>query len=159
MLIEKIKSFSPRYHSEYDELVKSLAQFGGGRESDKFERAKFFSNAYEIYMYAFFIGLKFNKQYEILPEDKAKKFWEIKNWKPEELVNYMLLLALTKSQLDFNELEQLREEELSLRLTKVKQIIESYANGGFSIMKKIVNEDPQALDDPMFFLDILEATG
>lgn len=112
MIESKIKSISPEYLEVYHSLVTDLAQFGGGREEDKFRHGKSFSNAYEFYMYAFFLGIKENRKVEIAEGDKTKKFWEINNWKPAELSDYLITVAIAVSEFDMSLAEQQDELEL-----------------------------------------------
>ena len=49
---------------------------------------------YEFYVYAFFLGLARDLKIEITVEDKVKTFWEMENWKPKELIDYLLACAI-----------------------------------------------------------------
>ena len=41
-------------------------------------------------------------------------------------------------------------------LQKVKRIIESYANGGLQYLEDVVKENPEAISDIDFFLELTE---
>ena len=52
---DKLEKMDPGYLLEFENLIRYVAQFGGGAEGEKYSNAKFFSNVYEVYIYAFFL--------------------------------------------------------------------------------------------------------
>ena len=156
---KKLYKLNPVYLAEYEDLIRSHSQFGGGASENKFIQAKSFSNVYEFYIYAFFIGLYKNKKVEIISEDKTKSFWEMDNWKPKELVDYLIICAIAESEFDMVAIEQMDEKDASEHIKLLKQEIEKYANGGLRYINDKLEEEPELKDDDMFFISLLSEAG
>ena len=70
-LIGKWKEKIPKYDKVFRELLfDKLTRKGGGSERSKEDRGKEFANNYELYMYAFFLGL-YKKEFSPIPEGYA----------------------------------------------------------------------------------------
>jgi len=151
----KVYQISPCFLMEYEELIRRHAQYGGGAEGEKYTGGKTFSNVYEMYIYAFFLGLHRGIKVEILSEDKTKTFWEIANWKPKELVDNLLACAIGVSDLDMNAVECMGGEKVQGEIRKLKRSIEEYANGGLKYIHEKVESEPDLIDDDMFFISLL----
>lgn len=76
MLEKKLGNLRPGYLLRFEELIRQNAQFGGGAEEDKYKKARSFSNVYEFYVYAYFLGLKKTFRLEIASTDTVKDFWK-----------------------------------------------------------------------------------
>lgn len=152
---KKIYNISPGYHSDYKGLIKQYSQFGGGAEGEKYHQGRYFSNVYEFYLYAFFLGIKKELKYDLHADDRLNVFWEIVNWKPKELVDHLLVCAIEKSDFDMLEIQNMDESELSLEIRKLKSSIEEYANGGFKFISEKVQEDPDQAEQDDFFIKLL----
>jgi hypothetical protein len=155
MLGEKIGNISPVYLSRFEDLIKMHAQFGGGKTEDKYVSARSFSNVYEFYMYAYFLGLKYSRRIEIEDGDDTLRFWEVKNWRPKDLVDCLIASAIGASGLDPAKIEHMEDKEITNEIQRVRKTIESFANGGFDYIEDISSEDPDALDDDRFFINLL----
>ncbi len=152
---EKLHRMNPAYLSQFEDFIKSHCQFGGGAEKEKYTQARSFSNVYEFYIYAFFIGLYKNKKLEIIDGDQTKTFWEIGNWKPRELVDYLITCAIAESDFDMASYELMKDEDASSHLKLIKNQIEAYANGGLKYLFDTMNDDPELSQDDMFFIRLL----
>lgn len=157
--MEFIKRFgdrAPIYAKMYREsIVDRFANVGGGKEEDKYQRGKYFSNVYELYMYAAMLGLKKNYR---LPLDgvETQKFIEIREWKTSpELVRFMLMAIIARSDLDLNELENQEENQVERALTQLKELLEEYANGGFDLIHARIQEEPHFFESEYCFLEML----
>ena len=139
----KIYNITPGYLAKYDEMIKGFTQFGGGAKEEKYVQGKAFSNTYEFYMYAFFLGLYKNNVSDLHPDDELKKFWKIEDWKPREMADHLLACALTKSDFDMVAVENYTESEVAVEVRKLKSTIESYANGGFDYIYGIIEGDSE----------------
>lgn len=146
---------NPGYFEQFDEFVKSVSQFGGGAEGDKYERARYFSNAYELYIYAFFKGLQTNTFQEIIPGDKLKTFWEMSNWQPRELVSHIYMCAIVNTDFDMAVCEHMEEQDLKNEIKKIKMYIEGYANGGLKLLSEAFKSDPELEQDGLAFIGLL----
>lgn len=90
--------------------VKQGGRRGTSTEEQKFEQSKYFSTKYEVFMYAIILGLKNGYPLPLDEGTKKDDFWEIGNWKPKELVDYIIMCMIAESDIDLNYLEQLDED-------------------------------------------------
>ena len=152
----KIGNISPNFVDKFEDLVKSLSQFGGGADSARYTSGKSFSNAYELYTYAFFLGLASKRTYEMLPEEKKSKFMEIKHWKPTALKDQLVACAIGETEVDLFQLQFAEEDnQVQAVVRDVKSTIESYANGGLELIAEAFDESPDAKHDDEFFLRLM----
>lgn len=160
MLIEKkINKISPRYASTYEGMLKKYAQFGGGSANDQLIMGRYFSNVYEMYMYSYFLGVRIGEKYDISPDLKMQKFWEIENWKPRELVDQLLAVAIARSDFDMTRVELLDESEANDEVMKIRIEIEEFANAGLRYIESQIDDDPDAADSNEFFVSMLINSG
>lgn len=152
---ERLGKIKPRYLSDFEGVLRTYGQFGGGSEEEKFAKAKSFSNVYEMYIFAFFLGLRRNYKLKLQASDSTKGFWEIENWKPTEVVDMLYACAIAESNFDLVESELLDIEELRSEISDIQQTIESYANGGLFLIKKELEEDAELAADDLFFVKML----
>jgi len=154
--IKRFEDRAPVYAKMYREpIVNRFANVGGGKETDMFERGKFFSNVYELYMYAAMLGLK--KDYRLPLEDvETQKFIEIRDWKTSnELVRFIEMALIARSDLELNELENMEEAQVESQLTELRKLLEEYANGGFDLIYTKVQEEPYFFEGEYCFLEML----
>ena len=151
----KIYKMRPGYLTRFDTLVKRFSQFGGGAEDNKYVDGHGFSSAYEFYTFAFFIGLYANERMDLAPEDKLVDFWEIENWKPLTLTKQLLACALAESEFNMVDVENYDEAQVTLEVRKLKSAIEGYANGGFELIQRLIDENPDDVVNDDFFLKML----
>ncbi|MCC5452868.1 hypothetical protein LMJ53_14160 [Rheinheimera sp. UJ51] len=151
-LKNKLGNIRPGFLPKFKGFFEQVTQFGGGAEGDKYIKAKSFSSAYELYTYAFFIGLYKEARYDLTDEDKLEDFWEMKNWQPSSLTNSLLTCAIAVSDFDMNAIEVNDEDFVSKQVKLVKREIESYANGGLELIKSEIDQDPELLEDDMYFI-------
>ena len=71
-LFNEWKKSTPKFDKNLQHLFNNLTRKGGGAESDREDKGRIFSNNYELYMYAFFLGL-YNEEYIELPETSDLK--------------------------------------------------------------------------------------
>ncbi len=154
--IKRFEDRAPVYAKIYREpVVDRFTLVGGGREDVKFETGKYFSNVYELYMYAAMLGLK--KDYRLPLEDlETQKFIEIRAWRPAELVRFVLMAVIAKSDLDLNTLEDLEDNQVEGKITALKDLLEEYANGGFDLIYTKVKDEPYFFESEYCFVELLE---
>lgn len=161
-LLEKIKLKEPEYDAKYYDLILDYtieqgAKMGTADEEEKWKQGKYFSTRYEMYMYATLLGMKRDYLLEIERGTDKKSFIKIDSWKPQEIADYIILGAIAKSDLDLFELENMEEAEVEKKITELKATIESYANGGFDIIRSKREEDETYfLENDNSFLDLLD---
>jgi hypothetical protein len=90
-----------------------------------------------------------------MDEDKLTGFWEMKNWKPVSLTNSLLTCAIAVSDFDMNAIEENDNDFISKQIELVKTEIEAFANGGLELLKSEIDQDPELLEDDMYFIKLL----
>ena len=155
MVEKKIYSISPGYLPSFKSMFQKYAQFGGGADSQRYVKGRYFSNVYEMYVFAFFLGLKKEKPFEITDDDILVKFWEVENWKPQEIRDHLIASSIARTDIDLFSLQDLDERELTAEIGKLKNTIEKYANGGLKIIATLIEEDPDSAEQDVFFIGML----
>lgn len=156
--LKRFEDRAPVYAKIYREsIVNRFANVGGGKETEMFERGKFFSNVYELYMYAAMLGLK--KNYRLPLEDaETQKFIEIRDWKTSnDLVRFIEMALIARSNIDLNELENMEEAQVENKLTELRKQLEEYANGGFDLIYTKVQEEPYFFENEYCFVEMLDS--
>jgi hypothetical protein len=155
-LIKRFKDRTPRYPTKYYEnIIHPYSYIGGGNDSKAFDSGKSFSNVYEIYIYALVLGLR--NDYRLPVNDiEMRKFIEIRAWKHVEVTDYLILSLLSKSNIDFVEIENMESKDVENELLKLKTLMEEYAHGGFDILENFMKEDKHRfLSDDFVFVELL----
>jgi hypothetical protein len=108
-------------------------------------------------MYAALLGLKNNYPIPLRPDSKREKFIEIKYWQPQDLADYLIMGVLSKSEIDFNKLENMEEKEVEREILNLRKLMEEYANGGFDKIKAKLDQDPTFFDNnDNCFIDLMD---
>ncbi len=165
-LFDKWKTKIPRYDEIFREpLFDSLTKKGGGSERTKVDLGKHFSNNYELYMYAFFLGL-YNNEFVPFPEGSKKadfshaiQHWGSKSGRLERkdftvLQEYIYTALIAKTDVDFVALEKgdITEDEVVRQLI---QTMEGYTNGGLTLIKEKQEENSNFFLQPTSFLNMI----
>jgi hypothetical protein len=160
-LIKEFEAKTPRYSTRYRDLIERFARKNARdfRESgeDVFEMGKYFSNFYEFYMYAALLGMNMNYELPFEKDEQAQKFLEIREWKHEELRQYMLMGLLAKSNFDMNAVEDMEDEEVKAEIRGLVKKLEGYANGGLDIINSKLADEPHFFDSDNCFIRLLKA--
>jgi hypothetical protein len=170
-LLDVIKTRSPEYDSKYyDFILKFTLEQGAGMgtssEQEKWEQGKYFSTRYEMYIYATLIGLKKGYKLPIEVGSNKKKFIPMNEWggkdsrnnrKHQEITDFIIMSILSLGDYDLFDLEDLKEEDLKKTISQIRSDIESYANGGFDIIKsKYEQEEGYFIENENSFIDLLD---
>ena len=144
-LFEKWKTRIPKYSEAHKDLFASLSQKFGAEGEKKINLGKHFSTNYELYTYAFFLGLYNNECAPIPNGEKKTDFSQnIQHWGSKTsmvrknfsaLQENIFIALVARTELDLVALEkgELDEDDA------VKQLIrtmESYTNGGLALIKE-----------------------
>jgi len=152
-MVDIFKEFykaEPRYNHKYEDLMKKqLTTFGGGEEEEVYFTGKFFSNAYELYMYATMIGIYKDKRVPLNKQD-SHRFWNIGNWKNDDIIKFIIMSLFAKSQENLIEWEDLEDDEVRKRIRGLIELMQEYANGGLEYIHSLMEEDPDYFDDTAF---------
>lgn len=158
-ILKRFETRSPEYDSVYyDPIVFRFAVVGGdrGQEDEKQKKGKFFSNVYELYLYVSILGLSKNYAIPLMQGAKRQHFIKIDEWKQHpELVKFLTMALITKSDIDLNALENMEDKEIEEELTHLKKLLEEYANGGFELLHRKLNENPTYFQDDNCFINLL----
>lgn len=156
--LKRFEERSPEYAMQYRDLIDAVAVIGGDHDDvdKKQQSGRFFSNIYEFYMYAAFLGLSKDYKIPITEGTKKMRFLPIRDWKPNDLVKFLTMSLIAKSDIDLITIEDLEENEVEEKLTELKQLLESYANGGFDIIESKKNEDSTFFQDEYCFMKLLK---
>lgn len=165
-LFDKWKTKIPKYSIEFkDTLFKSLSEKFGAEGEKKISLGKHFSTNYELYTYAFFLGL-YSDEYSPIPEGAKKVDFShhIQYWGSKTTVSvrkdftmlqeYMFAALIAKTEIDFIALDkgEITEEEV------VKELIntmEAYTNGGLTLIKEKFEDNSTYFLNPTAFLDMI----
>lgn len=162
-LINRLKERAPEYDEKHHDMIMEFTMEQGGRlgtatDSSSWEQGKYFTRRYEIYMYAALLGLKKDYRIEIPKGTSKRKFIEMKSWQPSEIADYIVMGLFAKSDIDLNGLENLEESDVEKELTKLRGLLEEYANGGFDLIRSKKEDDPAFFsENENCFLDMLDA--
>jgi hypothetical protein len=153
----------PNYNQEYKYIFEKLANKGnegGDNEELARESGKVFATQYELYIYAFFIGLYSNN----LKENAIKinfghkiSEWGKKSRKSNresflEIQDFIFVALLSKSEIDFIKLEQFSDEnEIKNAVSNLVELMERYANGGLDLIKEKLESNEN------YFISSMEA--
>lgn len=165
-LFDKWKTKIPKYDENFREILfDSLTKKFGGSERSKVDLGKHFSNNYELYMYAFFLGLYNNECVQIQEGAKKVDFshaiqhWGSKGSRLERkdftvLQEFMYTATVAKTDIDWIALEKgdITEEEVVKQLI---QTLESYTNGGLILIKEKLEENSNFFLQPTSFLNMV----
>jgi hypothetical protein len=164
-LFDRWKTRIPRYNEEFRPILfDSLSKKFGGSEKTRVDLGKHFSTNYELYMFAFFLGLHNN---ELIPiPDKVKKVdfsHAIQYWGSKSAIErvdftilqeYVFSALIAKTDIDFIALEkgEITEEDAVKALTLT---MEAYTNGGLIRIKEKLEENSNYFLQPTAFLRMI----
>jgi len=143
----------PRYANSRIPAIDILAN-KGSRKSEYSQ----FGPIYELYIYAFLLGLKRQIRLPLPPRELTSDFGlEIGRWKRDStLTDFLLMIIFTKNDeigFDWNELEDMEATEITGIVFKVVTFIEEYANGGLEYLHGLL--DKGELDNSHYmFIDM-----
>jgi hypothetical protein len=164
-LFDKWKTRIPKYSEVHKDLFNSLSQKYGAEGERKINLGKHFSTNYELYMYAFFLGL-YNNEFVPIP-DKERRIdfsHHIQHWGSKTTISTrsdftnlqenMFIALVAKTDIDFIALEkgEIKEDDVVKSLI---QTMESYTNGGLILIREKIEENPNYFLQPTSFLNLI----
>lgn len=146
-------------------MFDELSQKGGGSTLKQTRFGKHFGNNYEFFIYAFFLGL-YSEEFIPIPDGKKRErfgqaiqFWGNKanvvgRKDFSSIQEYIYAAAIAKSDIDLIALDkgEITEGQAIKALTEV---IEAYANGGFTLIKEKLEDNPNYFLQPTSFLNMI----
>ncbi|MBK8330503.1 MAG: hypothetical protein IPL09_13820 [Bacteroidetes bacterium] len=96
-LLEKWKTRIPKYSEAHKDLFTSLSQKFGAEGEKKINLGKHFSTNYELYLYAFFLGL-YNNECAPIPDSEKKTDFShhIQHWEVRQQYRHVRTLRICK---------------------------------------------------------------
>lgn len=166
-LFNSWKTKVPNFDAKFKEtLFASLSNTGGGSEQAKTKFGKHFANNYELYIYAFFLGLYKNESLELKVGEKENFRHAIENWGSKanryerkdftKLQQFMFMAVVAKTDIDLIALEkgELEESEAVKLLINTMEMI---ANGGLILIKEKLEDNPNYFLQATAFLDMISS--
>lgn len=156
---------NPTFEKQFKEsIIKQYTEYGGGSVESMSSRGKIYGAGYELYIYAFFIGLYANTRKKLSNEtDKFGQpiqFWgnlDSKRFRKAypKLRDYIFTALIAKT--DDLDLIALEKGEISDRKAVDYLIItmEEYANYGFYHIEEKGKENPNYFYKSTGFLDVI----
>jgi hypothetical protein len=157
MTVQEFKSSllmkRPRYANSKTPVIEAFANKG----KSKSEYSQF-GPIYELYIYAFRLGLKKGLKLPLPPRNSTQDFVEIGKWKRDSsLVDFLLMIVFSHSEeigFDWNELEDMEDKELSKVISDIIDFMESYANGGLQYLQEEWEND-NLINSSYLFVDLM----
>lgn len=164
-LFDKWKSKIPKYSETHKDLFNSFSQKYGAEGEKKINLGKHFSTNYELYIFAFFLGLYKNEFTPLRDGEKKIDFsHHIQHWGSKTTVSArkdftklqenMFMAVFAKTEIDLIALEkgELDEDDAVRLLIKT---MESYTNGGLILIKDQLEQNPNYFLQSTSFLNLI----
>ena len=164
-LFEKWKTKIPKYSEVHKDLFLSLSQKFGAEGEKKINLGKHFSTNYELYTYAFFLGL-YNDELAPIPkvEKKTDFSHHIQHWGSKTTISTrkdftnlqenMFIALIAKTDINLIDLEKGEiDEDEAVKL--ILKTMESFTNGGLILIKEKLEENPNYFLQPTSFLNLI----
>ena len=151
----EIEIKKPRYLSKYASLIDTISTRGSINGGNYIQFGAF----YQTYMYAFMLGYKIGECNPISGEGEQKDFAAITNWKPNDMVDYILMLTFSEPEekLGFKwiDLDTMDDENAKKAALSIVRIIEGYANTGLNYIQQKFDNHKDEFTDPFVFVNML----
>lgn len=156
---------NPKWETRFEEkLLRLYTDYGVGASELTSAKGKALGAGYELYIYAFFIGLYANRKKELDPDTKTfgqpPQFWgnlDSKKYRKAypKLREYIFIALLARtSELDLISLEKGDITE-SQAVDMLKDTMEQYANYGFHAIEEKMKDNPSYFYKTSGFLDLI----
>lgn len=154
------------YYEEkfFEPVVEALCQYKGGSSDGRIAKGKTFNAGYEVFIYAFFLGLYYGERKPLCGE-KRKFRMEMSSWgrkKNEEgrksytiLQKYIFAALIAKSDIDLIALDK-GDLEIKEACDTLMTTLNEYANSGFYLMKNQMDRQPEAFFENSGLLDFIK---
>lgn len=145
-----------------DTIVEDYCQYKGGTAEGQKVTGKTFNAGYEIFIYAFFLGLYAGERRTL--EGETTKFGQpIQFWgnvtqkgrsQYSRIRDYMFAAAATKANVDFVAVDK-GSISIGDAVSEMIKVMNEYANGGFYLMNSQMEKIPNYFFDNMGFLQFI----
>lgn len=160
-----LKRMDSYYESKYKEpVVDFLCQYGGGSSDGRMAKGKIFNAGYEVFIYAFFIGLYYGER-KPLSGEKLKFRMEMSSWgrKKNEngrksytiLQRYIFTALVAKSDVDLLALDK-GDIDVNEVCNVLMTTLNEYANSGFSLILAQIRIKPDVFFENAGLLNFIK---
>ena len=153
------------YYEEkfFEPVVEVLCQYHGGSIDGRIAKGKTFNAGYEVFIYAFFLGLYYGER-KPLSGEKRKFRMEMSSWgrKKNEadrksytiLQKYIFTALVAKSDIDLIALDK-GDIDVDIACDALMTTLNEYANSGFYLMKGQLDKNPDCFFENRGLLDFI----
>ncbi len=152
------------YESQYKEpVIEYLCQYGGGSAGGRMAKGKIFNAGYEVFIYAFFLGLYYGER-RPLHGEKLKFRMEMNTWgrKKNEtgrksytiIQKYIFSALIAKTDIDLLALDK-GDIDVNDACDLLMTTLNEYANTGFFLMKQEIDKKPECFFENTGLLDFI----
>ncbi len=154
---------NPKWEIRFEETIHLFTDYGVGPSDLTTARGKTLGAGYELYIYAFFVGLYADKKRVLNVETKTFgqpiQYWgNLENRKLRKayphLREYIFIALLAKTDLDLIALEK-GNIAVSQAVDMLKDTMEQYANYGFYTIEEKMKDNPNYFYKNTGFLDMI----
>lgn len=155
---------NPNFETHFEQkLIREFTEYGGGSVESMSSKGKIYGAGYELYIYAFFLGLYANRKKELSGQTKSLgqpiQFWgnlDSKKFRKAypRLREYMFVALVAKT--DNLDLIALEKGEITERkaVDFLIDTMEQYANFGFYLIEEKLKDNPNYFFKNTGFLDM-----
>jgi hypothetical protein len=155
---------NPKFETHFEAtLLRLFTDYGVGSSDAMSSKGKILGAGYELYIYAFFVGLYANKKRKLNGDTKVLgqpiQFWgnlDSKKFRKAypRLREYIFTALLAKTDLDLIALEKGNITD-SQAVDMLKDTMEQYANYGFHAIEEKIQDNPNYFFKTTGFLDMI----
>ena len=154
---------NPKWEIRFEEIIHQFTDYGVGTTEYTSARGKTLGAGYELYIYAFFVGLYAGKKRELSGDTKVFgqpiQYWgNLENRKLRKayprLREYIFTALLAKTDLDLISLEKGNITDTQA-VDMLKDTMEQYANYGFYAIEEKMKGRPDYFYKNTRFLDMI----
>lgn len=151
-----IRAKRPRYANSRIPILDALAN-KGSKTSNYYSQ---FGPVYEMYIYAFMLGLKKKLRLPLPDRKLTSDFLEIGKWKRDSaLVDFLMMVIFTNNdEIGFiwSELEDYSDVQLNEIISNIITFIEEYANGGLQYIQELYDRN-ELENSHYMFIDLYQS--
>lgn len=146
-----------------DSIIEKLCQFHGGSADGRKAKGKFFNAGYEVFIYAFFLGLYYGER-KPLTGNVLKFRMSMSSWgrkKNEDgrksytiLQKYIFVALVAKTNIDFIRLDK-GELDVNDACKDLMKTLNEYANTGFYLIQGEMKKNPDSFFENKGLLNLM----
>lgn len=149
-IINEIISCSPKIRKEYKEkIIEKLSR----KQAEEGGERKFFNQYWQPFAWAAIIGFINNRPIPITDKYDSDVFkYSVINNQAPDILKSLIVMAIGKFKKDIQ-----NEESLLNDTNEITRILDEYANGGFEIISRKLEKNPDYFYEHNIFIeDLLE---